>query len=144
MKSEDEDVINLMQRIPNYIKLMYAIYKDRAVGVSQKAILSIGIAYGISPIEFLPNIIPIVGLMDNVLIIIWCLKKAIRGMDEELVAKHLQQSGLSMELFELDRQIAKSTIKNTARGSIKLVSNGFKIVGYSALGLVQRLKRKKY
>ncbi len=143
MNDQEDGIIKLIRKIPNYAKLLLALYQDKEVPAKQKTILSAGIAYSVSPIELIPGIIPVAGQLDNIIVMLWSLKKVLKRIDPELRDRHLENAGITMEDLEADSKAAKETLKAIGNGAVKLAVNGAKIAGYTALGLGRRLFRKK-
>lgn len=143
MHKEEDGIILLIRKIPNYTKLLFALYKDKDIAPKHKAVLSVGIAYSVSPIDLVPGIIPVAGQLDNIIIMLWSLKKALSGVGEDIRERHLKNAGLTMADIETDSEFAKETLKAIGKGTARLVRNGAKIAGYTVLGVGRKLFRKK-
>jgi hypothetical protein len=102
-----------------------------------------GIAYSVSPIELIPGIIPVAGQLDNLLIILRCLKKVLLAADEATRSKFLEETGITLEEIDEDMRLSGDTLKSIGRGTVKVASNTVKFVGYSALYGYKKLRRKK-
>jgi uncharacterized membrane protein YkvA (DUF1232 family) len=75
--------------VPDFFHLLVKQSLDRRIGVKEKAILGIAIAYFISPVDLLPEIIlgP-VGLIDDLAIAAFALNKIIGKADVSIVLEH--------------------------------------------------------
>jgi uncharacterized membrane protein YkvA (DUF1232 family) len=75
--------------VPDFFHLLVKLSLDRRIGVKEKAILGIAIAYFISPVDLLPEIIlgP-VGLIDDLAIAAFALNKIIGKADVSIVLEH--------------------------------------------------------
>lgn len=143
MRKEEDEITALLRKLPNYAKLLFALYRDKAIPPKHKATLSAGIAYGALPINLVPDIIPVAGQLDNLIILLWSLKRVLNGIDPDIREHHLKNAGVTMADIEADSKTAKQTLKAIGKGTARLALNGAKIAGYTALGIGRRLFRKR-
>ena len=64
--------------------LYYTLQSDK-VSKSDKAIIIGALGYMISPIDVMPDAIPIVGLTDDLAVLLYVLKKVWTGIDPDIV-----------------------------------------------------------
>jgi len=64
--------------------LYYTLQSDK-VSKSDKAIIIGALGYMISPLDVIPDAIPIAGLTDDLAVLIYVLKKVWTGIDPEIV-----------------------------------------------------------
>lgn len=74
--------------IPNYLKLLYRLTRDNRVQVTEKALLLATAAYVVSPVDFLPDFIPFVGQIDDVLLVALILKRFMNSVSPEVLYQH--------------------------------------------------------
>lgn len=74
--------------IPNYVKLLYRLVRDSRVKAVEKATLLATIAYVISPLDFLPDMIPFVGQIDDVLLVALILQRFMNSVDRHLLYEY--------------------------------------------------------
>ena len=74
--------------IPNYLKLLYRLTRDKRVQVTEKALLLGTAAYVLSPIDFLPDFIPFVGQVDDVLLVALILKRFMNSVSPQVLYQH--------------------------------------------------------
>ena len=60
---------NVITLIPNFLKLLFRLFKDGRVPATEKAFLIGAIAYVISPIDLIPDVIPFVGQVDDLYLV---------------------------------------------------------------------------
>ena len=65
--------------------LYYTLQSDK-VSKSDKAIIIGALGYMISPLDVIPDVIPIAGLTDDMAVLLYVLKKVWTGIDPEIVA----------------------------------------------------------
>lgn len=66
--------------------LYYTLQSDK-VGKTDKAIIIGALGYMISPLDVIPDAIPIAGLTDDLAVLLYVLKKVWTGIDPEIIAK---------------------------------------------------------
>ena len=66
--------------------LYYTLQSDK-VSKADKAIIIGALGYMISPLDVIPDAIPIAGLTDDLAVLLYVLKKLWTGIDPEIIAK---------------------------------------------------------
>ncbi|MEQ8200906.1 MAG: DUF1232 domain-containing protein [Syntrophomonadaceae bacterium] len=87
-ESMKEMARNALLLIPNFIKLLYRLVADKRVQASEKAILLGTVVYIISPLDFLPDAIPFLGQIDDILLVALVLKRFMNGVDRYILLSH--------------------------------------------------------
>ena len=83
MKLKDKLSIKAKKLKTNLCALYYAS-KDNRVGLLPKIIIVISISYALSPIDLIPDFIPVIGYLDDLLIIPILFKLAIWLIPKEV------------------------------------------------------------
>ena len=92
------EVVDLIRRLPTYIRLVWALLRDRRVPAQQKLILAGIGAYLFFPIDLIPDFIPIAGQLDDVIVVGLVLRSLVRVDGGELVREHWPGPQRSLEL----------------------------------------------
>ena len=142
MDCYEKDIFSVIGRLSAYSKLLIKLYKSREINKKHKLTLSMGIAYSLSPIDFIPGIIPVAGQLDNLLIMLRCLEKVLLALDEKVRNKFLEEEGITLEQISEDIKLTGDTLKAIGKGTAKIVTNTAKFVGYSVLYGLRKLRRK--
>ena len=74
--------------LPNLIKLLGRLAKDERVPRRSKLVVAAALGYLVSPIDVLPDLIPVVGVMDDVLVVALALNHLISVAGEDVVLEH--------------------------------------------------------
>lgn len=88
--------------MPNIVKLVTRLLKDPRVPRRAKITLGLAAAYVASPIDLIPEIVPIVGWADDVLILMFAIDSLIERAGEEVVSEHWDGPG---DLLSLVRDV---------------------------------------
>jgi len=86
--------------IPNFIKLMYRLVQDERVSKTDKALLLGTIVYVASPLDFLPDFIPFLGKVDDILLIALVLKRLMDSAGREMLLEYWDGSDDLLLLLE--------------------------------------------
>lgn len=114
-----EEIILL---IPNLIKLLYGMVKDPRVRLQEKMLLLGTILYVVSPIDLVPDFIPFLGQVDDILLVSLIILRFLEQAGPDLVSRHWQgqrsileivRSTLKLSAFFLPRDIYNKIVKNS-------------------------------
>ena len=72
---------------PDFVHLLIRLFSDKEVSPRIKGLIIVGFAYLISPIDVLPDFIPVFGFVDDLLVSVILLNKIINSSDENLKNK---------------------------------------------------------
>src|ERR671915_202762 len=73
---------------PRLIKLLARLMRDPRVQPRSKAVLLITVAYLMSPIDVIPDMVPGVGQLDDIIIVAFALDHLHNRIPEDLVKEH--------------------------------------------------------
>lgn len=88
--------------LPNLIKLVGRLLLDPRVPRRAKISLGLASAYVVSPIDLIPEVIPVIGWADDVLIVMFAIDSLIDRSGPELVDEHWDGPG---DLLSLIREV---------------------------------------
>jgi uncharacterized membrane protein YkvA (DUF1232 family) len=66
----------LLAFLPDVLRLLVAVARDPRVPRSAKAVAAAAVAYVASPIDLVPDVIPVLGQLDD----LWVLRRALRHL----------------------------------------------------------------
>lgn len=95
-------IIDSVLMIPNLVKLVGRLLKDPRVSRRSKVVLGFAAAYVASPIDLVPEVIPIIGWADDVLVLMYALDSLIDRAGPEVVEEHWDGPG---DLLSLVREV---------------------------------------
>jgi len=71
--------------LPNFARLYWRLFRDRRVPILPKALLVLTLVYVVSPLDIIPDFIPVIGEMDDVVVVLSGLWLFIRLCPPEVV-----------------------------------------------------------
>src|SRR3712207_6363690 len=91
-----------VRRIPRYVFLGTHLVRDDRVPKKVKATIAVGGAYVISPIDLVPGLIPVAGQLDDLVVLLVALRRALKSCPPEVADENLKRAGLTMDDFDTD------------------------------------------
>lgn len=92
--------------IPNFLKLLLRLFKDRRVPTTEKALLIGSIVYVISPLDLLPDFIPFLGQVDDLYLVSLVLLRLLAHTPDDVIRHHWEGGG---DLAGIVRKIVKAS-----------------------------------
>jgi uncharacterized membrane protein YkvA (DUF1232 family) len=83
--------------LPNLIRLFKGLIRDPRVSWRSKALLFLGAAWIASPIDLIPEFIPVLGPLDDAVVAALILRHLIRSSGREVVAEHWRGDPATLE-----------------------------------------------
>ena len=120
---------NLLMFLPNMVILCCKLMVDSRVPRTERALFAAAVIYAIIPFDFIPDMIPFVGQVDDLFLISLTLLRLIDRSDDLVVREHWRGGGDIVALAEsaatiapllMPRRIARvliAKVKPTAEGS---------------------------
>lgn len=78
-------VTDAVLMMPNIVKLISRLLRDPRVPRRAKITLGLAAAYVVSPIDLIPEVIPVVGWADDVLVLMFAIDSLIERAGDEVV-----------------------------------------------------------
>ena len=110
----------VVQRLPRYVALGVHLARDERVPRGAKTTVLLAGAYAVSPIDLVPGIVPVAGQLDDLLVLLHALRRAIRACPESVAAELLGRAGLAMDDFERDLAACRATARWLAVRGLRL------------------------
>jgi uncharacterized membrane protein YkvA (DUF1232 family) len=79
--------------LPNMFKLLGKLLKDSRVPTTEKLLVAGAILYVIMPLDFIPDVIPFIGQVDDTYLVVLTLLRLINRTDESVVREHWTGGG---------------------------------------------------
>jgi uncharacterized membrane protein YkvA (DUF1232 family) len=125
---------NLLLFLPNMIALTARLMVDSRVPRTERALFAAALIYAIIPFDFIPDMIPFVGQIDDLFLISMTLLRLMDRTDDSIVREHWRGGGDIVQLAEsvatvapllIPRAISRvllSKVQPTAEGTGLLVN----------------------
>jgi uncharacterized membrane protein YkvA (DUF1232 family) len=74
--------------IPNLVVLFKGLLRDPAVPRSSKVLLGLAVLWLVSPIDLVPEFVPVAGPLDDAIVAALVLRHVLRRTDPEVLRRH--------------------------------------------------------
>ena len=101
---------NFLMFLPNMFKLLGKLITDARVPMAEKALFAAAIVYVIVPLDFIPDIFPFIGQVDDIYLVALTLLRLINKTDEGILRQHWQGGGDIVKLADSIASIAPSIL----------------------------------
>ena len=95
---------DLLLALPRLGRMLISLVADRDVPTAAKVVLAAMAVYLVSPIDLIPDFVPVLGQLDDLAVVLLGLDLFIRSAPEDIVAEHLAK--ISQDTDQLRRDIA--------------------------------------
>lgn len=89
-----------MMFLPNMVLLLGRLLKDSRVPAVEKALFVAAIVYVISPLDFIPDVFPFIGQVDDIYVVALTLLRLVNRTDETVVREHWSGGGDVVSLVD--------------------------------------------
>jgi uncharacterized membrane protein YkvA (DUF1232 family) len=79
--------------IPNFLKLLYRLFIDSRAPLAEKALLAGTIIYVVSPLDFIPDLIPFIGQIDDLYLVALVVLRLLSRTNEQVLREHWDGGG---------------------------------------------------
>jgi uncharacterized membrane protein YkvA (DUF1232 family) len=93
------DARALVRLVPDCVVLFKRLITDPRVDWWRKAILVLVLAYVASPIDLVPDFVPIAGQLDDAILVVLAIRVLLRGGGPRLLSEHWPGPARSLEFI---------------------------------------------
>ncbi len=86
--------------LPNLVKLVTRLVRDPRVPRRHRMLALGALAYVVSPIDLIPDAVPLLGPLDDVLVVALALRRLIHGAGPEIVDEHWDGGDSALETVD--------------------------------------------
>ena len=120
--NNNSDVLEYIMLLPDLFYLLCKLMTDKDVLRKSKRTVAIAVAYVVSPINLVPDLIPGLGLLDDVAVCIYALNKIIADTDMEILNRYWCGTG---KLLNVVNDFISKADDLIGSGLLKKIKNMF-------------------
>jgi uncharacterized membrane protein YkvA (DUF1232 family) len=83
--------LRFLRHLPNFVRLYWRLFWDARVSIWPKALLLLGFLYLVSPINFLLDVVPILGEVNDLVVLIVVCRLFMYMCPREVVQEHVRR-----------------------------------------------------
>jgi uncharacterized membrane protein YkvA (DUF1232 family) len=123
-KNERGVLMEAVRLIPNFLKLLYRLVKDPRAPLAEKALLAGTIIYVISPIDFIPDMIPVIGQVDDLYLVALVVLRLLSRTNGDILREHWDGGGdlaaLVVRIEKAARYVLPRRIRRILLGRVEI------------------------
>src|SRR5213596_1652299 len=98
--SNESILLSIVSYLAALLALLYRLIRDPRVPRWSKVILGVAIAYVMNPFDLMPDFLPPLGQVDDVMVVVLALELLIREAGPEIVREHWRGKGDIIAVLE--------------------------------------------
>ena len=119
---------NLLMFLPNMVSLCGRLLTDERVPLTEKALFAGAVLYALMPLDFIPDLLPFVGQIDDAYLISLTLLRLIGRTDDRVVREHWRGGGdvvqLAVAMAGLAPKLLPKRIRRVLSAKVETVPEG--------------------
>jgi len=119
-------------RAPLYGRLVVELLADGRVPASRKAILGLAAAYVASPIDLIPDFVPLISRVDDVAVVVVALDIFLEGVPRDVLLDRMYALGIDGRELERDMDAVRRFLPGPVRSALmrlpELIEAGMTLV----------------
>ena len=120
----------MASRAPLYARLMWSLFSDPRTPKTRKALLAGALGYVALGRDVVPDRIPLLGQLDDLVAVALAIELFLDGLDEDLLAEKLDEAGIPRAAYDEDvarvRRLVPGPVRRTARripGALRMLAD---------------------
>ena len=118
---------NLLMFLPNMFTMLGRLIRDSRVPIAEKTLFAAAIVYVIMPLDFIPDVIPFIGQVDDVYLVALTLLRLINRTDESVIREHWKGGGdivsLANSAASLAPMLLPKRVSRVLSSEVEMMSN---------------------
>jgi uncharacterized membrane protein YkvA (DUF1232 family) len=128
----------LASRAPLYARLVMALVVDERMPAARKALLAGAAGYLLVGRDLVPDEVPILGGLDDLIVVVIAVDLFMDGVPDELLAEKLVELGIDRPAFDDDmariRRMTPAPIRKTIRRIPQMIAQAGEAFEHSGIG----------
>ena len=105
-----------LRLLPDVVRLVRRLAADRTLPRRLRVRLWLLLAYLLSPVDLVPDVIPVLGYADDVVVVAWAVRSVVRCAGEEALARHWPGEPAGLAVVRRLAGLTPGTTGPAARG----------------------------
>jgi len=128
----------IASRAPIYARLIFSLALDERMPASRKALLAAAAGYLVIGRDLIPDDIPILGGLDDLVVVVLAVDLFLDGVPSELLSEKLEELGIDRVAFDQDmarvRRLTPGPVRKTLRRVPGMVSQANEAIENMGVG----------
>ena len=111
----------LAARAPLYARMLWSLLTDERTPVGKKAMLGAAMGYIALGRDIVPDKVPILGQLDDLVVVALAIELFLEGLEEDLLAEKLQEAGIPRAAYDEDVARVRRFVPGPIRRSVRRI-----------------------
>lgn len=98
-------VVRAIRQLPSYLRLLIGLLKDGRVSRLDRLLVLAAAAYLVSPLDFIPDLIPFLGEVDDLFLLALAVQRLVAQAGRDVVGDHWRGDPAELEDGQLGRVV---------------------------------------
>ncbi len=116
-------------RIPSYARLIWSLTLDDRMPAGRKALLGGALGYLVFGRDFVPDDVPLVGGLDDLVVVALAVDLFLEGVPRDLLDEKLDELGIERVAFDRDVAQIRRFTPSPVRNAVRRIPGAFGAVG---------------
>jgi uncharacterized membrane protein YkvA (DUF1232 family) len=118
----------MASRAPLYARLLWSLVKDDRTPTSRKVLLAGALGYVALGRDFVPDFVPILGQLDDLVVVALATEFFLDGLDDLLLAEKLAEAGIPRAAYDEDVARVRRLVPGPIRRAARRIPGGIRFV----------------
>jgi uncharacterized membrane protein YkvA (DUF1232 family) len=118
----------LASRAPLYARLLWSLIADSRTPVSRKALLAGALGYIVLGRDVVPDRVPILGQLDDLVVVALATDHFLDGIDESLLREKLEEAGIPRAAYDEDVARVRRLLPGPVRRTVRRIPGAFRMM----------------
>ncbi len=120
-RGQKQTLLAAIKDLPNFLRLLYGLLVDGRVSAVDKVMVGGAIAYILLPFDFIPDVVPFMGQVDDMFLLVFSLRRLIENAGKRVLHDHWMGRMEDLDDLRLEQILAAAAfflpgrIKNRLR-----------------------------
>ena len=119
-RGQKQTVMSAIRELPNFLRLLYGLITDGRVSMVDKTLVGVAIAYVAMPFDFIPDVIPFMGQVDDIFLLVLALRRLMNNAGRRVLLDHWMGDPEDLADMRLERVLAAASFFLPGRISKRL------------------------
>jgi uncharacterized membrane protein YkvA (DUF1232 family) len=93
-------ILELVRALPRFLVLLVRLFRDPRVSAADKALLAAAVVYVLSPLDLIPDIVPVLGQLDDLYLVALAIDRLVRRTDPDILRAHWDGSAQLLDSLQ--------------------------------------------
>lgn len=133
----------LASRAPLYARLLWSLLTDARTPTARKAMVGAAVGYIVLGRDIVPDRVPILGQLDDFVVVALATEMFLDGLDEGLLAEKLEEAGIPRAAYDEDVARVRRLVPGPFRRAVRRIPGAVRLAAdaVSQSGLEPSLRR---